>query len=175
MTAAAASLTVVETGPLTTVQDAGRFGQGALGIEIADDRDDLRRALQPLQHADTTDCTRAEREFARRLSGSCHTPLAAHACIIENGIRLMGFLGTPDGTQVLRGETTGARDDPEAVGTKLAEEFIARGAATILSAVASSASASPATSMPAPLAPASSTPLLRTATLSTPTLSKPIP
>src|SRR5664279_3953704 len=32
MTAAAASLTVLETGPLTTVQDAGRFGQGALGI-----------------------------------------------------------------------------------------------------------------------------------------------
>ena len=32
MTAVAASLTVVETGPLTTVQDAGRFGQGALGI-----------------------------------------------------------------------------------------------------------------------------------------------
>jgi len=32
MTVAAASLTVVETGPLSTVQDAGRFGQGALGI-----------------------------------------------------------------------------------------------------------------------------------------------
>jgi len=32
MNTAAASLTVVETGPLTTVQDAGRFGQGALGI-----------------------------------------------------------------------------------------------------------------------------------------------
>jgi biotin-dependent carboxylase-like uncharacterized protein len=32
MTAASVSLTVVETGPLTTVQDAGRFGQGALGI-----------------------------------------------------------------------------------------------------------------------------------------------
>lgn len=32
MTSAAASLTVVETGPLTTVQDAGRLGQGALGI-----------------------------------------------------------------------------------------------------------------------------------------------
>jgi len=32
MNAAAASLTVVETGPLTTVQDAGRYGQGALGI-----------------------------------------------------------------------------------------------------------------------------------------------
>lgn len=32
MTATASSLTVVETGPLTTVQDAGRFGQGSLGI-----------------------------------------------------------------------------------------------------------------------------------------------
>jgi len=32
MTASAEFLTVVETGPLTTVQDTGRFGQGALGI-----------------------------------------------------------------------------------------------------------------------------------------------
>jgi biotin-dependent carboxylase-like uncharacterized protein len=32
MTATVASLTVLATGPLTTVQDAGRFGQGALGI-----------------------------------------------------------------------------------------------------------------------------------------------
>ena len=35
MNAAAASLTVVETGPLTTVQDAGRYGQGALGIGLS--------------------------------------------------------------------------------------------------------------------------------------------
>ncbi|MGH3634327.1 MAG: allophanate hydrolase subunit 2 family protein, partial [Mycobacterium sp.] len=28
----AASLTLVRTGPLTTIQDTGRFGQGALGI-----------------------------------------------------------------------------------------------------------------------------------------------
>ena len=130
-------------------------GQGALGIEIADDRDDLRRALQPLQHANTSDCTRAEREFARRLSGSCHTPLAAHAHIIDDEIRLLGFLGTPDGAQVLRGETSGARDDPEAVGAKLADEFMARGAATILTAVASSVPGSsvPASSMPASSAP----------------------
>jgi biotin-dependent carboxylase-like uncharacterized protein len=32
MTVAAPFMTVVQTGPLTTVQDAGRFGQGALGI-----------------------------------------------------------------------------------------------------------------------------------------------
>ena len=110
-------------------------GQGALGIEIAEDRDDVRRALAPLHDADAGDCTRAEREFARRLSGSCHTPIAAHATIVESELRLMGFLGSPDGQQVLRGETSGSRADPEAVGRKLADEFTARGAAAILSAV----------------------------------------
>lgn len=46
MTAAARSLTVVETGPLTTVQDAGRCGQGAFGIgrSGACDRDAYRLA-----------------------------------------------------------------------------------------------------------------------------------
>ena len=110
-------------------------GQGALGIEIAEDRDDVRRALAPLHDADASDCTRAEREFARRLSGSCHTPLAAHATIVAGGIRLMGFLGSPDGAQVLRGETTGSRGDPESVGAKLADEFLLRGAAAILAAL----------------------------------------
>ena len=42
-------------------------GQGALGIEIADDRDDVRSAIAPLHDADAGDCTRAEREFARQL------------------------------------------------------------------------------------------------------------
>ena len=110
-------------------------GQGALGIEIAEDRDDVRRALAPLHDADASDCTRAEREFARRLSGSCHTPLAAHGTIVDGDIRLMGFLGTPDGAQTLRGETTGSRVDPESVGAKLAEEFALRGAATLLAAL----------------------------------------
>ena len=116
-------------------------GQGALGIEIADGRDDVRRAVAPLHDADTGDCTRAEREFARQLSGSCHTPLAAHARIVEGELRLMGFLGMPDGSQVLRGETSGSRDDPESVGAKLADEFIARGAGAILSAVGAMAAA----------------------------------
>ena len=109
-------------------------GQGALAIEIAEDREDVLHALAPLHDAATSDCIRAEREFARRLSGSCHTPLAAYARIVEGELRLQGFIGRPDGAQVLRGETTGSRADPEAVGAKLADEFSARGAASILRA-----------------------------------------
>lgn len=121
---------------LSVEESLPAVGQGALGIEVASSRDDMRRVLAPLHNADAGDCTRAEREFARRLSGSCHTPLAAHAEVVDEQLRLQGFLGTPDGKQVLRGETAGSRADPEAVGARLAEEFADRGAAAILAAVA---------------------------------------
>ena len=108
-------------------------GQGALAIEIHAARADLLTWLQPLADADTTDCTRAERAFSRGLSGSCHTPLAAHAVIREGQIWLRGFLANPDGTRVLRGEASGSRADPEQIGAGLAADFKARGAVELLS------------------------------------------
>ena len=117
---------------LPAEQSLPAVGQGALAIEILASRADLSAWLRPLHDADTTDCTRAERAFSRGLSGSCHTPLAAHALIREGRVWLRGFLANPDGTQILRGETQGARGDPEAVGTTLAEDFKSRGALGIL-------------------------------------------
>ena len=113
-------------------QSLPAVGQGALAIETLATRDDLRAWLQPLHDADTAACCRAERAFSRGLSGSCHTPLAAHALIDAGVIWLRGFLARPDGSTVLRGEARGARDDPEAVGRALALDFHARGAARIL-------------------------------------------
>ena len=113
-------------------QSVPAVGQGALAIEIHASRTELLDWLRPLADADTTDCTRAERAFSRGLSGSCHTPLAAHAVIRDGKIWLRGFLANPDGTQVLRGEASGARADPEAVGSKLANDFKARGAVELL-------------------------------------------
>lgn len=117
---------------LPTEQSLPAVGQGALAIEIHSTRIDLCGWLQPLHDADTTDCTRAERAFSRGLSGSCHTPLAAHAVIRDGQVWLRGFLANPDGTQILRGETRGARENPEAVGTLLADDFKSRGAIEIL-------------------------------------------
>jgi hydroxymethylbilane synthase len=113
-------------------QSLPAVGQGALAIETLATRDDLRGWLAPLHDADTSDCTRAERAFSRGLSGSCHTPLAAHALIDRGQIWLRGFLASTDGSTVLRGEARGARDDPESIGRSLAADFHARGAAKIL-------------------------------------------
>ena len=117
---------------LSPEQSLPAVGQGALAIETLDTRDDLRTWLQPLHDADTAACTRAERAFSRGLSGSCHTPLAAHALIRDADVWLRGFLASTDGATVLRGESRGSRDDPEAVGRTLAADFHARGAARIL-------------------------------------------
>ena len=46
-------------------------GQGALGIEIRDDRDDMRARLAPLVSAGTRACVLAERAVSRELGGSC--------------------------------------------------------------------------------------------------------
>jgi hydroxymethylbilane synthase len=113
-------------------QSLPAVGQGALAIETLAARADVIALLQPLHDADTAACTRAERAFSRRLSGSCHTPLAAHALVKDGALWLRGFLAMTDGSRALRGEARGALGDPEAVGTALAGDFLARGAAEIL-------------------------------------------
>ena len=54
-------------------------GQGALGIEVRADRQDLLDLLAPLAHRGDTLATAAERAVSRAMGGSCSMPLAAHA------------------------------------------------------------------------------------------------
>ena len=53
-------------------------GQGALGIEIRSDRQDLHAALAPLAHQRSWLTVTAERAVSRAMGGSCSMPLAAH-------------------------------------------------------------------------------------------------
>jgi hydroxymethylbilane synthase len=110
-------------------------GQGALGIEVRAGRDDLVAALAPLHDPETAACTSAERAFSRGLSGSCHTPLAAHAVLVDGALWLRGFLADVDGSDALRGDIRGSADEAEALGRRLAEAFLSRGAREILARV----------------------------------------
>nr|WP_207222067.1 hydroxymethylbilane synthase [Pigmentiphaga kullae] len=110
-------------------------GQGALGIEIRADREDLRAVLAPLAHAATTAEALAERAVSRRLGGSCQVPLAAYAQAQGESLRLRALVATPDGARIVRAERTGAARDAEALGLAVAEELLAAGAADILAAL----------------------------------------
>jgi hydroxymethylbilane synthase len=110
-------------------------GQGALALECRADRADVIAALAPLADRDATRATTAERAFARALSGSCHTPLAAPAVFRRDELWLRGLVASPDGAEVMRGEKSAGCDDvtaADALGLSLAGEFLARGAARLL-------------------------------------------
>ncbi|MDX3904501.1 MAG: hydroxymethylbilane synthase [Pigmentiphaga sp.] len=110
-------------------------GQGALGLEIRAGRDDLRAALAPLSHAQTTAEALAERAVSRRLGGSCQVPLAAYAQAAGTGLRLRALVATPDGGRLVRAERTGSIDEAETLGLAVAEELLQAGAAELLASL----------------------------------------
>jgi hydroxymethylbilane synthase len=112
-------------------------GQGALALECRTDRDDVVAALRPIADRETTLATTAERAFARALSGSCLTPLAAHAVFRRDSLWLRGFLASRSGAEVIRGERSATVTDEQAadeLGRALAADFLARGAAKLVAA-----------------------------------------
>ncbi|MFA5370765.1 MAG: hydroxymethylbilane synthase [Sideroxydans sp.] len=110
-------------------------GQGALGIETRADRADLKALLAPLHHADTATCVLAERAMSRALSGSCQVPLGGFAEMQADGLRMRGFVATPDGSRMLRAEHLGDRTQPEALGDTVAQDLLRQGAGEILAAL----------------------------------------
>ena len=72
-------------------------GQGALGIEVRADRQDLIDALAPLAHQTTWLTVTAERAVSRCMGGSCSMPLAAHGTFDGQQLRLDAAWGDPEG------------------------------------------------------------------------------
>lgn len=107
-------------------------GQGALGIEILDSRDDLKALLAPLNHAATAACVIAERSLSRRLGGSCQVPLGAFAEDDDGFLRLRGFVANPDGTDIVYAEANGSRAAANGLGLQVADLLLTEGAAEVL-------------------------------------------
>ena len=110
-------------------------GQGALGIECREERDDVVAALSPLVDRATTLATVAERAFSRALGGSCHTPLGGYAQWEEGSLWLRGMLASRDGKDILRGEIDADVQDAAGateLGLSLADDFLSRGASRFL-------------------------------------------
>jgi hydroxymethylbilane synthase len=107
-------------------------GQGILAIEI---READQRTLELLKRVDDTRTRMealAERSLLRGLAAGCHTPVAGHAHADARGLTLTGLVASLDGRTVVRSMVSGPISAAEALGQKLAEELLARGAAGLL-------------------------------------------
>ena len=107
-------------------------GQGAIAIECREGDSEVGALIAELNHRDTSDRVRAERAFNRRLEGGCQVPLAAHAVLQGNALQLRGLVGAVDGSRILHAQTSGPREDAEALGVALAVDLLDQGAGELL-------------------------------------------
>ena len=109
-------------------------GQGALAVETRTSGEGMD-ACRALDHPATHAAVAAERSVLRALGGGCQTPIGAHAMARDGRLRVLAIVASPDGSELVRGETEGPAADAERIGRELAERLLERGAREILEAV----------------------------------------
>jgi len=107
-------------------------GQGAIAIETRAADAFTIATTSRLDHRETRLACLAERAFLRSLGGGCQFPIAGHAIIENEEMKLVGLVALPDGSRILRDAIAGAADNAEELGSSLAARLIARGANSLL-------------------------------------------
>ncbi len=107
-------------------------GQGALCIESRINDKVIDPVVKALDDAQTHTAVLAERAFLHRLEGGCQVPIAAHATIVDEQLKLAGLVAEVDGRRIIKSEITGLWDQAESIGRELAEHLLAQGAGIIL-------------------------------------------
>lgn len=101
-------------------------GQGAIAVEVrAEDAAALELA-GTINDPNTYIALAAERAFLRAMGGSCTLPVAAHAVVSGDRIRLAGLIGSISG-EAVRGECEAAVEEAAQAGEALAMELLNRG------------------------------------------------
>ncbi len=107
-------------------------GQGALGIECRDGDTEVLEILKALQHQPTAYRCWAERSFLKSLEGGCQVPIGVNTSITDDQLTLVGMVATLDGKTLIKNQITGAADQAEQLGQKLATMLCGQGAREIL-------------------------------------------
>jgi hydroxymethylbilane synthase len=105
--------------------------QGAIGVQCRDGaagpRDTgIRHWLTALDHAESRARVTAERAMLATLDGSCRTPIAGHAVLDGDRLRLSGLVLALDGHASHAAADTGDAADPDALGRAVGEAILAR-------------------------------------------------
>ncbi len=108
-------------------------GQGIVGCETRCDDTATNALLAPLHHERSHQCLVAERAVNRKLDGGCHHPIAAFAQHQAGGINLRAMVGSVDGSRIIFESEDAPVDDANALGERVAERLLARGASDLLS------------------------------------------
>ncbi len=107
-------------------------GQGAIAVQCRSDDESVRLLLRAIDHEPSHRALRAERAVLSALGGSCTVPVGAYAAQDASGTGPLwahGLVASADGHTLVRLSRHG--EDPEALGTGLAQALLEGGAAAI--------------------------------------------
>lgn len=110
-------------------------GQGALGIELWKDDEEMKEIVSFLNHGASAIEVMAERTFLKELGGGCQVPIAAYGKKREDELILRGLVGSLDGRIVVVDEVRGSSEDWEELGKILAGSIESKGGREILEEV----------------------------------------
>ena len=116
--------------PVNTMLAA--IGQGAIGIECRIDDLATKTLIACLNDPETAIRVRAERAMNLTLEGGCQAPIAGHARIKGELLRLHGLVAEPDGSVMITEQLEGPIEEAEQMGITVANRLLAGGAKAIL-------------------------------------------
>jgi hydroxymethylbilane synthase len=117
-------------------------GQGAIGVEVRKDDDEMLETCERLTHLETMACVTAERVVMRTLEGGCQVPIGAY-CRFEHGALVMdGVVGSVDGKTIVRHHLEGNPAEPEMLGAAMVDRLLGLGAGAILEQIRGAAGGS---------------------------------
>jgi len=119
---------------LQTEEFLPAVGQGILGVEARQADREMLELLRRVDDTRTRMQAMAERSFLLALGAGCHTPVAGYARLEGDALTISGLVASLDGATVIQSSVSGPGAAAEALGRKLADELLARGAGPLLEA-----------------------------------------
>ena len=117
---------------ISAEQSLPAVGQGAVGIEIRENDQEILDLIAPLIDTETSYRITCERAMNARLEGGCSVPIAGFSTIENDQITLTGLVGNVDTGVILKEHVSGSINEAEQLGKTLADKLISLGAKDIL-------------------------------------------
>ncbi len=109
-------------------------GQGVVAVECATSDWETRARLSRIDHGDTRLCATAEREVLWILNGHCNSPIAGHAELEGDRLRLRAAVIAEDGGRIVESVRDGPAERPREIGRAVGLDLLQKGAAAIIEA-----------------------------------------
>jgi hydroxymethylbilane synthase len=98
-------------------------GQGVIAIETRADDARARDLIAKITDTDAATALSAERAFLAELDGSCKTPIAGHARLVDGALRFHGLIVKPDGSCAYEAVRSGLARDAQRLGADAGREL----------------------------------------------------